>query len=345
MEIEEFKNIMEQFIEKVLNCDFNKLPISDYNKQYLAHITPVISYYKDIYIRTLFISVLALKKDHKDLTIVDYGGGCGFLSLLLKAIKVKKVIYIDRNPQSVIAVREISRALDLAGPDMIICGDSPDLVKWCKENQVKPELLIAIDVIEHIYNLRRFFADLTSINEELGMVFTTGSNPMNIRKKRQLYKEMDMYEKGNIITPNYYTKRLEFITRTYPDIPAEKAREYAALTRGMIYDDIKYFIQSNNMEGTGSYTIPSLQDKHNTCDPETGNYMERILPFEEYAQYLRPHGHTLAVCTGHYYTSRKNPLTRMLARMANFLLDHIDFFRYRLSPYIILAGFKSRRHE
>lgn len=147
MEIEEFKNIIEQFIEKVLNYDFNKLPISDYNKQYLAHITPVISYYKDIYIRTLFISVLALKKDHKDLTIVDYGGGCGFLSLLLKAINVKQVIYIDRNPQSVIAVREISRALDLAGPDVIICGDSPDLVKWCKENQVKPELLIAIDVI------------------------------------------------------------------------------------------------------------------------------------------------------------------------------------------------------
>ena len=151
---------------------------------------------------------------------------------------------------------------------------------------------------------------------------------------------MDAYEKGNAATPNYYTKRLEFIKRTYPDMEKSKAHEYAAITRGMNYEDIQYFIQSNNYDGTGAATLTGYQDKHNTCDPETGNYMERILPLKEYRYLLS--GEEDGLCfiqVGFYNLFGKNKLKNLCARIANKLIRSIGtwgirfpFFHHGIHP-------------
>lgn len=324
--------------------NYNELPISDYNKQYIKRLMPAMSYYMDIYIITLFNSIRERNCPLTDITLVDYGGGCGFFSMFAKAVGIGKVIYIDLNPQSAETIKQIKEITTL-GPDVILTGDSPKLLDWCQKNETKPEILIAIDVIEHIYDLRHFFSDLTAINKDLNMLFTTGSNPLNPLKRRRLYKEMDAYEKGDVITPNYYTKRLEYITRTFPKLTEEKSREFASLTRGMIYDDIKYFINAYDVKGADPLTTPSLQNRHNTCDPETGNYMERILPIAFYAHYLRPSGHKLGIHLGFYAITRKSRLMGKLALLVNRFILSSPFWGIRISPFIIIQGFKEGSEE
>lgn len=338
--------ILTDFVEKVKETDFNQLPISDYNKKYIASQKSSIYYYTNIYnyVRQFLLKISAPQKE-EDLILVDYGGGCGFFSILMKMFGIHKVIYVDRNPLSVQTVEELSKVFG-TGPDAIICGDSPELVAWCRENQVKPHAVVGIDVIEHIYNLRHFFADISSLNNDLRLLFTTASNPYNSWKCRKLQKLMDSYEKGDAITPNYYTKRLQFIQRTYPKMPEEKAHEYAAITRGMNYEDIRYFIRSHNYKGTGAATFSGYIDKHNTCDPETGNYVERILPLIEYCEHmLDPQDNHLIFHFGFYNYQSGNILKNICARIANWLIKHNRIFGFKFSPFILIGSIRNRTDQ
>lgn len=338
------KKILD-FIKKVEEFDFDKLPISDYNKQYIANLKPAISYYANIYWHVLLFAQQFPLIKQAELTVVDYGGGCGFFSIFMKLLGIHKVIYIDKNPASVHTMKELGQAFGIL-PDAIICGDSPELVAWSRKNNIKPNLVIGLDVIEHIYNLRHFFKDIVSLNKNIGLVFTTGSNPMNAWKCRKLRKEMDAYEKGNAVTPNYYTKRLKYIKQIHPDMEEEKAHEYAAATRGMNYPDIRYFIKSHNWSGTGAATHTKFRDKNNTCDPETGNYMERILPFSEYTYYLSdPEDGMLFINNGFYNPFVENRLKRWCAKLANYLIYHAGTLGIRIAPFVVIAGFRNRTRE
>lgn len=337
--------IFFDFIKKVNEIDFDKLPISDYNKQYIANLKPAITYYTNIYWQVLIRALELFPTKQEEAIVVDYGGGCGLFSIFMKLYGINKVIYIDKNPASVHTMKELSKAFGIL-PDAIISGDSPELVAWSRKNNIKPNLIIGLDVIEHIYNLRHFFKDIVSLNKDLCLVFTTGSNPMNAWKCRKLRREMDAYEKGNAVTPNYYTKRLEFIKQIHPDMEEEKAHKYAAVTRGMNYPDIQYFIKSHNWKGTGAATETNFWDKNNTCDPETGNYMERILPFNEYSRYLsdREDG-IIFINTGFYNTFVENRLKRWCANLANFLIYHTGTLGIRIAPFIIIAGIRNRTRK
>ena len=345
MEKDKLYEFLTHFEKQLFEYDFDKLPISDYNIQYIAKLKSASSYYIKIYNHARIVGekIKPLKKE--ELIVVDYGGGCGFFSIFLKMFGIHKVIYIDRNPNSVKTVEELSKTYGI-GPDAIICGDSPELVSWCRTNKVKPHLIIGLDVIEHIYNLRHFFADISSLNQNLGLVFTTGSNPMNFWKCRKLRKEMDAYEKGNACTPNYYTKRLEFIKQIHPEMEESEAHKYASLTRGMNYADIRYFIQSHNWEGTGAATLTGYKDKHNTCDPENGNYMERILPLKEYCYHMSDEEDgILRIHCGLYNTSTKNKLKKWLAKIANYIIFNTGTWGVRISPFLIIASVRNRTEK
>lgn len=332
-------DILAEFCEIVNRTEFDKLPISDYNKRYIANLKPSMYYYLNIYAYVWWhvISIASVKYE-EELILVDYGGGCGFFSILMKKFGISKVIYVDHNPDSVRTVKVLTELFG-TGPDDVICGGSEDLVAWCHENKVRPNLIVGLDVIEHIYNLKHFFADLSLLNKKrICLVFTTGSNPFNYWKCRKLRKEMDAYEKGKATTPNYYTKRLEFIRQNYPEMEEKEAKEYATLTRGMNYKDIQYFIRSNNWQGTGAATPTGFRDAHNTCDPETGNYMERILPISEYYGFMPALENChIGLQYGFYNNRTTRGLKRQCASILNWLIAHTRRFGFRLAPFIVMT--------
>ena len=261
-----------------------------------------------------------------DSVMVDYGGGHGLFSFFAKQMGFKQVIYIDINPQSAHKVEELKQKTGY-GPDVILCGDAPELKKWCEENDVTPNYLVSIDVIEHIYNLDSFFADIFTINPAMKMVFTTASNPYNRLKVRKLRRAMAGDETGTNEKPNFYTLRRKYIRTQYPDFDENTLKYWASATRGLVFDDIKAVVD-------GELPLPVV-DNYNTCDPRTGSWTERVLPMVDYQYIVYDNGGTM-VCENGFY-NRYAPWYKSL--VAKILNNSIAIFpkagRY-IAPFIFL---------
>jgi 2-polyprenyl-3-methyl-5-hydroxy-6-metoxy-1,4-benzoquinol methylase len=334
MKRSELTAISRALARRLQSTDFDALPVSDYNKQYIRRIRPALPYYLEIYAGCICKGLRSVKIPPSELTLIDYGGGSGFLSLLAKEAGVKQVVYIDLNPLSAETVKVLKQRLG-TGPDVILQGDSDTLADACNARQIRPQLLIATDLIEHIYDLERFFSDLHRINPEMDMLFTTASNPYNPVIKRRLRKFMQDCEQGGAVTPGYYMRRKTFIKETYPDMPEEEAEAWSRRTRGLTYEDIGKTIEINH--------LPVPEDKYNTCDPATGNWAERILSVRYYKELLELYGYGLTVQKGYYNVHRGNAAASFLFRCANALIRCSGPLGLFPAPYILLLA-SSVRH-
>mgnify|MGYP000343871242 CR=1 FL=1 len=145
------------------------------------------------------------------------------------------------------------------GPDIILHGDSDVLADWCARNKVSPQLLIATDLIEHVYDLSLFFKDLIHINDSMYLLFTTASTPFNPYVQQRLHKMMVVCENGSLESPNYYTLREQFITKLCPAFSPKEVETWARQTRGF---DLSRYPKSDREK---EFTNP--EDPYNTCEP------------------------------------------------------------------------------
>lgn len=329
MKMKENKSdLTHRWTERLRAIDYNELPISDYNKRYIANLKPALGYFMRIYADCLRKGRQATGLPIADITLVDYGGGSGFLSILAKAMGVGRVIYIDLNPSSVETIRLLKR-LTGTGPDVILHGNSDTLADWCAKNEVRPRLLIATDLIEHVYDLSVFFKDLTRINDSMHLLFTTASTPFNPYVQQRLHKLMIGCESGSLESPNYHTARERFITEHFPDLSPEEIETWARQTRGLTYPDIRKAIETKS--------LPYPEDPYNTCDPATGNWAERILPIAAYEELLAPYRYKLKVEKGFYNAERSNPILSLLFEGINALIRDSGAFGFLLAPFIFLS--------
>lgn len=327
MERSELIAIGKILVSKLQLIDYDNLPISDYNKQYINRIYSSLPYYLEIYVDCIYKGIISTKLSPSEITLIDYGGGSGFLSILAKEIGINQVIYIDLNPLSVETIKVLKQQLG-TGPDIILPGDSDALNNWCKVRRITPHLLIATDLIEHVYDLKCFFSDLCGINPGMEMIFTTASTPYNPIVKRRLHQFMQGCESGMEVIPNYYTRRKNFIKEYYPNLSEEQQEVWSRCTRGLIYEDIRKAIDMNH--------LPFPKDKYNTCDPETGNWTERILPIRYYKDLLGLNDYQLKVQKGFYNVHRTNMLTSFLFRCMNGFIRYSGQLGLFFTPYIIL---------
>lgn len=278
--------------EQLHKIDYSSLPISEYNRRYIMRMLPDLDYYLEIYGRCLDMMINRSHKAPRDLCLVDYGGGHGFLSCAAKQRGIGKVIYIDFNSLSAKTASIIGEHLGLSA-DAIIHGDSEKLREWCTEHQVKPDIIMGMDVIEHIYRLEDFFADMFAINPAVKMLFTTGSTPFNPLVKKRLHKIMVADELG----PNgFREERRHHIQHSHRDFTPAQLDYWAQNTRGLNYDD--------TLEAVANNKPNILADPYNTCDPATGSWTERILPMTDYQAMVKPYGAKAKVANGFYNTHR-----------------------------------------
>ncbi len=297
--------------------EFKDLPLGQYHRQYFDTLLHNLHYYADIYAKcfSLFDNSTPLQ----DIICVDYGGGCGLFSIYAKLLGIGTVIYIDINPLSVNAAEHIFKKVDY-GADLVLQGDASTLQHWCKTNNIQPTNLVSIDVIEHIYDLDIFFNTLRQINYDMQMVFTTASVADNPFKSRRLHKIMKKCEH------NYFTQRLNYIQNKFPDIQKSQAIKYAEQTRGLIYQDIDVVI-------LGKTTAPTI-DKYNTCNPETGNFVERILTIDQYRHIVNP---LYLICHNGFYNIRQKSLIKSSAtKFLNFVINTCPKIGKTITPFIFI---------
>jgi len=319
----EMKEIAETCMDKIRKIDFNQLDISDYNRRYIQKIIPHIHYYFKIYNQAIFAR--HCEEEARSNLIVDFGGGHGFLSLFLKSLGYH-VIYCDINPLSVKTVSLIKEKIGF-GPDYMIAGSVSELKQFCLDNQLKPDELIATDLIEHVYDLQDFFRQLQQINPNFEMVFTTGSNPENPYKCRQLRRYMIQEEKV------YFAKRKKFIQTNAPHLSETEINALAKLSRGKIEPDILKVLDSYRK--TGKFPPPP-DDAFNTCDPETGNWTERILSLKTYEQLASEAGFQATFAPGFYNNLSPRRGFRQVFRLINFCIRKSGKFGFKFAPYLLI---------
>lgn len=317
----------DMFATELISVDFNKMPISDYNKRYINRLKTALHYNFYIYAECFYRLTKESSKKPENITLVDFGGGSGFLSMLAKKCGFKKVIYVDINPLSTQTISYLRNYFHV-GPDVILEGSADVLLDWTRKNQIVPDSLVATDLIEHIYNLEIFFHDLMMVNPSLNMVFTTGSNPYNLIKKKFLRRNMLGAEVGNLENPNYYTLRLEYIRQNYFSMTKDEQILWAKKSRGLVFEDIDKAINSKL----------ALQpiDKYNTCDPRNGSWEERVLPLSQYKKIVQPYNCDIDVYSGFYYTDGTISLKKMILKGLNIIVKMTGKFGLIISPLMYL---------
>jgi len=308
-------------IEAIRKIDFENMDISAYNLKYIQSLMPHLDYYFDIYIQSLRM----LSNLRTDSVFVDFGGGHGFLSLFLKSLGYQ-VIYCDFNPLSAKTISLIKAKAGF-GPDYMLCGEVGKLKQFCRDNQLKPDYLIATDLIEHVYDLQDFFEQLKQINPTFEMVFTTGSNPKNRFKCKKLQSYMLQDEE------KFFSQRKDFIKKNAENLNEKEIAILANLSRGKRYDDMLKMLDIYKKTGV----LPAHpDDAFNTCDPETGNWTERVLPFVDYEKSAAKAGFQTVFGKGFYNERRKNKLLSFVFRILNFQIKKTGNAGFKIAPYILI---------
>jgi 2-polyprenyl-3-methyl-5-hydroxy-6-metoxy-1,4-benzoquinol methylase len=322
-----FENIANDCIHRLLNLNFKSLGINEYNLQYIEDILPQINYHFSIY----KYSINLVTRGQYEGTIVDFGGGHGFLSCFLKMLGFN-VIYCDNNPLAISTVKKIGTALQSV-PDVIIEGSEMELSAYCKTNNIKPDYLISIDVIEHISDLKDFFSELRNINPKMEMCFTTRANPCNFRQRKRLFKMMDEIER-NFFLP----MREEYISKHYPEFNEREIQTLSVLSRGKTYDDITKIVNKYRLNGS----LPPKRTSHNTCDPNSGSWIERILPLKTYTAIINAAGFAVSFKNGFYATNQHGCIQKALVHTLNRVLQYGGKPAMTIAPFIVLKT-KSKR--
>ena len=334
-----FKHYIPLFEEKLHAVDVQSLTIAPYCKRYLNHLLQNSRYYLTIYTEVLEKVKQASNIPVIDMCLLDYGAGNGLLGLFAKFCGFEKVMINDIDEPFLNASKILSSALNIDIHQFIL-GDL-DAVKKEQLSQ-KIDALVATDLIEHIYNLDEFVDIMASINPNMISVFTTGSNPENYFKVRQLMKLQwrdeliggdadDALLFGHEAHEAYIKIREKIIYEIAPELDENIILTLAKLTRGKNRKDIITAVKKYQSKKELPVIIAHPT---NTCHPETGSWTECLMPISTYNSIFQQYQFGLHISAGFYNQYQSGVKGFCLA----FLNKIIGIFGLKLAPFIFLTG-------
>lgn len=165
----------DRLFSKMQLLDLKNLNISESGRKSFSKYIDHYSYYMCYYSQLFHKAFRNLNKPITESILIDYGGGCGILSLLAKEIGFKTVVYNDFNHKSFIDAQIISRSLGIT-IDYYIYGDVEEFIREINFHKIKPDLICSFDVLEHIYDLEFWIRALLNIENKFSLFFMTGAN-------------------------------------------------------------------------------------------------------------------------------------------------------------------------
>lgn len=331
--------------KKILELDIRSLPVSDYSQRYFTDYLRKLRY--SLQSCNLIISWAVAKsgKEPEQITFVDNGGGVGILSFLAKQAGIKTVIYNDIYDVATKDAAVIANALEVS-VDHFCVGDADQLVSFVKENELRVDIVASRNVIEHIYNLDVYFETVKNISDgPLVLFFATTANQKNplvdIYTKR-LHRTAEYKGKKaqwgqkqrDAILP-YLLIRKNILKDEFPGLSDPELAKLAALTRGMMKEDIilagKKFLETKQLPKQPAHPT-------NTCDPFTGNWMEHLVPIDEYQRLFRNNGFEFELINGFYNTGYKMKVLNLITPVINKFIKFLGRRAIFLSPFIGLMG-------
>jgi len=292
-----------EFIKKYKEIDVNDLNVSDYVKNYIKSYQEEI---ESVVQRYIFILKEVVRKKGKFISIIDFGGGTGILSLLAKFIGIKHVYYLDISEEMKNGAESLSNKLGIK-IDRFLVWDYSQNEKLPLENI---DAILNYDVLEHLYKPFEVFNILKDYLAEDGMILmASGSNTYNpiiriLFSKKHLISEFYGTGNGKEIDSKdpFYKIRKKIIQQHFPYLDDEKFAKFAKFTRGLRKEDIISAVELH-LEKNKIFILPYL---NNTCDPITGNWDENLIEYFDLRDRLKDLFNFVTVKNGFYPEVKAN---------------------------------------
>jgi 2-polyprenyl-3-methyl-5-hydroxy-6-metoxy-1,4-benzoquinol methylase len=336
--------------EKLHIVNVDSLSISNYSKRSLRKRLDNLVSSLQVY-SYLLIWVFAENEVPKnEFIFVDYGGGLGLLSLLAKELGVGKVIYNDIYDVSCKDAATIATNLGIPA-DFYVQGDIQDLTDFIKKKNINCDAVASHDVIEHIYNIEKFFKKVYFLSDRgLTLVMSSGANVFNPRrrnlevKRQRIVEHFDLQKKWGHreidCLESYLKVRKEMIVNYLKEIERKisegEINILAEKTRGKRKEDILKCVDDYLKKGI--YPI-ELKHPTNTCDPYTGNWMERLFNPYVLKKVLVERGFEARVLNG-YYGFYEGSLKKMAVNFMNISISLLKKEGISLAPFYVIYGKK-----
>lgn len=335
----------ERLSQKLRMLNHKSLAISDYNKRYLDE--KLRDGALDVYCQILYLSLCKNSIPLKDITLIDYGGGCGVMSYFAKDLGIGTVIYNDIYDVSCSDVRVTSKALGL-NVDHIVCGDVNDLIMYIKENNIKANVIVSYDVLEHIYNLNDHFSQLSKMANRFKLVYGSSANiknPRIVKRIKKLHLESEYMNRNKVwghkerdALRAYIEIRKEMIKTYSPDLENSVVDKLSRMTRGLSQAEINKSVDEYKIKGTITY---KPDHPTNTCDPYNGNWKEHLIDHDWLISTLKKIGYEVDILHG-YYNLSGSKLKRSSKAILNNTLRILGKKALFISPHILVcADFKN----
>ncbi len=265
---------MSELDTRLQALEIPSLGVSEYNQvmleKKLACLPSQMGKYRHIINR-------ALRQKSDATSLIEYGGGLGFLALVARDMGIKTVIYNDIYPESCRDAQIIAKALGLEA-DEYIEGDIDSVVGH------RADIIVSYDVLEHIHNIGEFLTNQIYICNPRGIIMhCSGANLFNHWKQKQIRKmhvevetmarERKRGHKDGMDSLEAFCVSRENIIRECSNHPESLIKELALATRGLAKDRIIQLATTIK----GGDLIQLETDPTNTCDPYSGNWAERLM--------------------------------------------------------------------
>ncbi len=327
-----------KFLEQLHQINIDELSSDAYVRDYFKHLCSHSKYYLKIYADVLNRAEKAAQKNRSDIALLDYGAGLGLLGIFAAVAGFGAVSINEREATFLNAAEKISSFFQLQNITFIPgeLNETEHVQTWGK-----PDVMVATDVIEHLYSIDDFLGAAKKINNQLIFIFTTGSNPENYWKVKKLQKiqwrdehlghqDSDEQQLGGYAHESFLNLRKKMIAQYAPNLSADQISSLARDTRGLKNHDILVAIQQFKSDGLW----PRVDvDDFNTCHPDTGSWTEKIISLKEYQTIFAKHNCNIEFASG-YYDVNKKGIKSILAKLANaFIL----IFGLKIAPFIFLT--------
>jgi len=331
---------------KLTRLDLDAVGVSDYIKRYarahIAHLRQTLQRY------TYLLAWALADQDGApgDLTVLDYGGGCGILSMLAKETGFGTVVYSDIYDVSCRDARLFARAAGCEA-EHYVEGDIEAVIAWAQKSSIRCDAIVSYDVLEHIYDVEAFLRRLGALSPgRLTAVLASAANPANPKVVRRLmatHRERELKDrekteghKQRDSLRAYLSARRKIIAQHAPSLSPEEVDRLASATRELIKADIEACVDAYVATGR----IPR-QPAHptNTCDPYTGNWAEHLMDLDGLTRALAESGFRVRVLGG-YHTDTEAAVIghrkRFERLLQNLLVSALGRRGLRFAPFFTL---------
>tara|TARA_X000000950_G_scaffold114859_1_gene144398 strand:- start:8734 stop:9657 length:924 start_codon:yes stop_codon:yes gene_type:complete len=242
----------KKFVKVVHKLPFDQFSKSQYALDYFKSYLQKTHY--EAYILDALVNEIECPNTFD---VVDFGGGIGMLSLMLHIKGYSNIVMVDHNSEACNFAKNMFKHLHI--DVLVLCGSQ-------KEIPSNSSILIARDVVEHIYDFPNFLYREIEQGKLKEFVFGTSANPHNLLRKRYF---KNIHKKAE---EEYYGMRKSYFEKK--GMSDETALTKAKITKGLRFCDFE-----NDLKINTTYSS-------NTCHPETGNWAERLEKISWYAQII-----------------------------------------------------------